>query len=97
MTHTCATGYRGETVQFIAGSPTVTLPPVLFPGQTFDLTIWNASGAPWGFGLANYGSKETQSTVNNNTGASARFVASDPTGSLTFSWNQVGAWSYIAP
>jgi hypothetical protein len=97
LTTTIPTGYAAWTGKFTGGSsPTVTLPQILFAGQTLDLTIY-AFGATWGFSLAGYGLKATQPTVNAATAATARFIAGDPSGSGSLSWTQVGGWGSATP
>ncbi len=90
-------GYRSVTMQSTTGITGVTLPTILFAGQELDLTVYNSTGGTTGFSVSNYGFKATQPTLNNATGASARFVADDPTGTGTLSWCQVGAWATVAP
>lgn len=90
-------GYRSATIRSLGASPTITLPTIYFSGQTLDLALYNLSGGTWGFSVANYGFKATQPTLSNNTGASARFVAADPTLTGTLVWVQVGGWGTIAP
>lgn len=97
--YTLSDGIRSQSVRFgpTSPSPTITLPAIMFPGQVIDITIWNASGNTWGFSVANYGFKSTQPTLGTNTGATATFVAGDPTVLGSFSWVQVGEWAEIAP
>lgn len=91
------TGYRSVTMQCTTGMTGVTLPTILFAGQELDLTVYNSTGGTTGFSVSNYGFKATQPTLFNSTGASARFVANDPTSTGTISWCQIGAWATVAP
>lgn len=47
----CATGYRAQSVKFTdnfgGNGPLIILPSVLFHGQRFTLTVYNASFVPW--------------------------------------------------
>jgi hypothetical protein len=85
----------------VATSPTFTLPAILFRGQELDLTIYNLSGSTWAFGLAGYGVKASQpaslSGTSGGQGASARFIAMDPTNTGTPTWTQVGEWALVSP
>lgn len=92
---TVPAGVRTFTVQCLAAGMTLTMPPILFVGQELDLVVF-ASGGTFGLSISGYGLKATQPTVTNNTGISARFVATDPTTSGTPSWVQIGDWASIS-
>lgn len=97
--YTVSTGVASTFIRFDVGStaPTITLPPILFAGQELTLTIYNISGGTFGISIANYGVKASQPTLSNASGASALFVAGDPSATGVLSWCQVGAWGTVAP
>ncbi len=97
--YTVANGHRSVAVYNSAGvtAPTFDLPFAYVAGQELDLTIYNLSGVTWGFGLSGVGFKATQPTLFNNTGATARFVAQDPTNTSVPSWVQIGGWATVSP
>jgi polygalacturonase len=97
--YTIADGYRSfALLSTSSSSPTITLPTVLFEGQELDLTIYKQHVSSWGLSFANYLYRSSASpTLTNNTGATARFVAQDPTGSGTPGWVQIGEWATVTP
>jgi hypothetical protein len=89
--------YESVGAKYTGTSPTFQLAPPKFEGQKLHVTFINLSGGPLGFGLSGYGYKATPSfTPAHNQGASATFVASDPTDSGTLVWSQVGDWAQLA-
>lgn len=46
-TYTISTGVRTTLLRLTGTAPTLTLPPILYPGQVLELLIYNASLSPW--------------------------------------------------
>lgn len=88
--------YESITVKYTASSPTFELPDPKVENQRLNVTFFNVSGGPLGFGVDNYGFKASQPTPTNNSAAAATFVATDPLDTGTLVWSQVGDWGSIA-
>jgi hypothetical protein len=88
--------YESIGVKYSASSPTFQMPDPKVEGQKLNVTFFNTTGGALGFGVTNYGFKASQPTPAASSGASATFVATDPTDTGTLVWSQVGGWGSIA-
>lgn len=100
----CTDGIKAQSFKltnaFSGNGPSLQLPAILFVGQEFEITVWNASGTNWTLGIATDSAiGDGSGAVNDDRARAMRFRALNVKADGTPRWNQMSeaTSSYALP